>query len=117
LADVRDIFGQDQSLSTNHILESLHNIEDAPWGDIKGKALDSRGLSHRLKKYGAAPKLIRVGSWVGKGYTREDLHDAWSRYLPQIAAQSVPHIEPVTSVARDYTVDPLTDDEFPGVSP
>jgi len=34
-----------------------------------------------LKKYGIAPKQVRVEDWSGKGYAREDLHDTWQRYL------------------------------------
>ncbi len=44
-----------------------------------------------LSKYGIKPRTIRVGDSTPRGYVREDLHDAWSRYLPpspQAAATS-----------------------------
>jgi hypothetical protein len=93
LSDLRTIFGEQEALSTNHILEALHQIEDAPWADLKGKPLSSRGLSYMLKKYGVVRKQVRVVDWNGKGYAREDLHDAWQRYVPL----GTPPIESETS--------------------
>lgn len=55
----------------------------APWSDLRGKPLNERGLASKLHNYGIKRKQIRVGDWTGKGYSREDLHDAWTRYLPQ----------------------------------
>jgi hypothetical protein len=81
LADLRVVFGDADAMPTKGILHALHAIEEAPWADIKGKPLDARGLSARLKDYDIRPKQVRIGEWSGKGYAREDLHDAWVRYL------------------------------------
>jgi Protein of unknown function (DUF3631) len=62
-------------------LGALNNLEDAPWGDLRGKELDSRALARRLGKYGISSKDVRIGDWHGKGYKREDFYDAWERYL------------------------------------
>jgi hypothetical protein len=83
LGDIRGVFGDRDHVSTAAILEGLHGIEDAPWGDIRGKPLDPRGLAHRLLQYGIKPKTVRVGQGTPKGYLRSDFHGAWSRYLPQ----------------------------------
>ena len=51
--DLRQVFtdvGAD-IVPTETILGRLHDIEDAPWGDIYGKPLDARGLARRLKQY------------------------------------------------------------------
>lgn len=45
---------------TEQILEQLNQIGETPWGDMRGKPLDSRGLSRRLAKYGVKPKLVRI---------------------------------------------------------
>jgi hypothetical protein len=82
LSDLRQIFAGAEQLTTSEILTRLHDLDDAPWHDLKGKPLDSRGLSWRLKQYGIKPRTIRVGYATPKGYRREDLHDAWARYLP-----------------------------------
>lgn len=82
LADLRKVFGHREVMSTEMILNDLHAIEESPWGDIRGKPLDARGLSYRLRGYGIAPRNVRIGDTIPKGYRREDLHDAWERYLP-----------------------------------
>jgi hypothetical protein len=85
LADLRTVFGESEAVSTNILLEALNAKEDAPWGDLKGKPLDSRVLAFHLKHYGVRPKQIRIGDWTGKGYSRCDLLDPWSRYLPSLS--------------------------------
>lgn len=81
LHDLRRVFGEAEAMATEAILYALHDIDDAPWADLKGKALDARGLSWRLRQYGIKPRTVRIGLSTPKGYRREDLHDAWARYL------------------------------------
>jgi len=88
LADLRTVFGAAEKLSTEDILTALCDIDEAPWGDIRGKALDARGLSRRLAKYGVKPKNVRIGASTPKGYDRGELHDAWGRYLPPNVADT-----------------------------
>jgi hypothetical protein len=82
LADLRTVFGDDDQLSTETIIMKLLDLEEAPWGDLRGKPLDPRGLASRLKPYGVKSTTVRIGSSTPKGYRREDLHDAWQRYVP-----------------------------------
>jgi hypothetical protein len=97
LSDLWEIFQEEgvTGLPTVLILERLTTLEESPWGDLRGKPLDARGLARRLSKYGVKPKPIRVGSLVVKGYDATDLYDPWARYL------SRSHIEAVTSVTGD----------------
>lgn len=91
LADLRAVFGNDEQLPTEDILRKLHVLEESPWGDLRGKPLDPRGLAQRLRPYGIKPTTIRVLGSTPKGYRREDLHDAWLRYLgppPLVSATS-----------------------------
>jgi hypothetical protein len=83
LGDLKAVFGDAQALHTRTILHELHHLEAAPWRDLFGKPLDSYGLAKRLKPYGIKPADVReVGDGPNlKGYKREDLHDAWTRYL------------------------------------
>ena len=81
LADLREVFGANDRLSTDAILKGLHAIEEAPWADLRGKPMDARGLAHRLRAYGIGSKNLRGGGAVLKGYERADLADAWQRYL------------------------------------
>jgi hypothetical protein len=81
LSDLQKIFGSHEHLSTDTILAELCSLEQSPWGDIKGKPLDSRGLARRLRPYDVRPGNIRLLGSIMKGYKREYLYDAWQRYL------------------------------------
>jgi hypothetical protein len=84
LADVRSAFGDDSAMPTERLLTKLREMPESPWADIKGKPLNDRGLATRLRPYGIKSKVIRVGDKTPRGYTREDFHDAWKRYLPPL---------------------------------
>jgi hypothetical protein len=82
LSDLRQVFGDADRMTTDAILKALHAIGEAPWSDLRGKALDARGLALRLKPYGVGSKNLRsAGGVVTKGYERGDLVDPWGRYL------------------------------------
>jgi hypothetical protein len=91
LTDLRTVFGEADALSTEYILNTLHTFDESPWADLRGKPLDARGLSARLRQYGVKPTTVRIGDSTPKGYRRDDLHDSWVRYV------SVPRLEPATS--------------------
>jgi Protein of unknown function (DUF3631) len=48
----------------------------------RAKPINDRKLGRRLREYGVKSKVIRVGDRTPRGYLREDLQDAWLRYLP-----------------------------------
>jgi hypothetical protein len=93
LTDIRRVFdGEDiategqpavpvDRLASVDLVERLTKIEDAPWGDLRGKPLDARGLARRLRPYGIRPKPVRFSSGPAKGYERSDFADAWRRYV------------------------------------
>lgn len=82
LRDVRHVFRDAVVMSTADLIAGLVAIEDSPWPDLRGKPIDARGLSRRLARYQVHPMTVRVGTGTAKGYRREDLHDAWTRYIP-----------------------------------
>ncbi|HVB76221.1 MAG TPA: DUF3631 domain-containing protein [Candidatus Nitrosotalea sp.] len=85
LTDLRAIFEAhlgEGAVPTATILEVLGALEESPWGDLRGKPLDARGLARRLRRFGVRPKQVRLRSVTVKGYSRADLTDAWARYLP-----------------------------------
>ena len=87
LEDLRTVFietGQEH-LSSEDILTALIAMEESPWADIRGKALDSRSLARRLSRYGISSKTVRIGDRTPKGYDRADLADVWPRYLADVA--------------------------------
>jgi hypothetical protein len=119
LQDIFTIIGDQDQIATERLLEELHKIEESPWGDMRGKPLDPRGLAKRLKEYDIKPATIRLAVTTAKGYRRSDFLDAWSRYLPQtlgyvegLASTAVtetglgqPHYRSVTAVTS------VTDDD------
>ncbi|WP_439675752.1 DUF3631 domain-containing protein [Embleya sp. MST-111070] len=90
LTDLRDhVFNGADRVPTVAILAGLTAKDDAPWGDLNGKPLDSRGLARWLRDYVTADnspivaRNIKTASGaVVKGYYAADLHDAWTRYCP-----------------------------------
>jgi hypothetical protein len=104
LADLRTTFGDRDAMGTEEILTQLKKIDEAPWGDLRGKELDARGLAARLRKYEITRADVRVGDWHGKGYKRADLWDAWERYLPAL------DVSVVTDVTDSKPASPSTGD-------
>lgn len=82
LRDLRVVFGGRDRMTTEALVEALCAIDTSPWADLRGKPIDARGIANRLKKYGIRSGDHRFDDVVKKGYLREDLHDAWERYLP-----------------------------------
>ena len=105
LVDLKAVFtayGRPDRLSTQVILESLHEKEERPWGEWRsGRPLTSRGLSSLLKPFGVKPKQWRSGSERERGYARADLEPIWGQYCPST-------LEPV-EVTRDTCDNPVQD--------
>jgi hypothetical protein len=102
LADIKTVFDDTgrATLPSKVLIASLVNLEESPWGDMRGRQLDERGLARRLVKYEVKPKLIRLddGVTVLRGYSSSDFHDAWARYCasPPQADLSVTSVTSVT---------------------
>jgi hypothetical protein len=103
LHDLREVFGDADALPTVTLLERLHALDESPWADLKGKPLNAVGLASRLRDYEIHSRDVRAGGSVLKGYTREDLYDAWQRYL------SLSPMESATSATRATPTDPVAD--------
>ena len=82
LRDIEAVFDERRTdkITSSELVGSLVAMEEAPWGDLKGKALDVRTVARLLRPYGVKPGTIRIGEATPKGYTRGDFADAWSRY-------------------------------------
>jgi Protein of unknown function (DUF3631) len=102
LRDVRAVFDGD-SMPTEDLLAKLCALDESPWGDLRGKPLDARGLARRLKPYDVRPTTVRKGEKTPKGYARADLYDAWTRYLPKVetSATSATGATPQASATSD----------------
>ena len=87
LVDLRAVFraaGDPETLSTNHLLGALQALEERPWNEWRrGKPISARGLAHVLRPFKIQPETIRFTAGLAKGYRRDALQPAWTRYLPQ----------------------------------
>ena len=85
LTDIRQVFadkGDPAHIATAELMEALHQMDEAPWASIKGEGMTPRRLSSLLSPYGVKSRSVRGGPVVLRGYSREDLWDAWQRYCP-----------------------------------
>ncbi|WP_395110577.1 DUF3631 domain-containing protein [Actinomadura sp. SCN-SB] len=90
LMDMHRIFDGARALFTETVLERLHKLEDAPWAELKGTPLDSRGLARLLSAYDVAPVKVKIEGRSLMGYRADHLADAWSRYLPALPGGTEP---------------------------
>lgn len=95
LTDLKTIFKDHAAMFTHDIVRALCALEESPWGDLRGKPIDARGIASRLAPFGAKSRTVRVDGETAKGYSRQDLHDAWVRYCTPLSSSS-----DVTSVTR-----------------
>ena len=86
LCDLHDIWpGGGDSLSTEDVLRRLENVAEAPWfRPPQGRPeyeLTPRRLAKWLRGFGIAPRNLRDGADVKKGYLLADFEEAFSRYI------------------------------------
>ena len=111
LTDLRAVFENKSSLATSDVLASLIALEEAPWGDLKGKPLDSRRLAKLLRPYEVRSKDVRNGTGTVKGYKAEDLFDPWQRYLKQDNG-TAPSLSPQGSATSATTATAPSEEPF-----
>lgn len=107
LTDCRRVFTERDvdRLTTEELVNALIDLTESPWGDLRGKPIDDRGLARRLRKYEIRPGSHRFPAGTLRGYLREDLHDAWARYLQPVADVAlVADAQPMREAAADVAV-------------
>jgi hypothetical protein len=83
LADIRGAFADTDRLPTRELLDHLHGLEEAPWGDWYGKPLSARTLAKLLHPFEIKRRTIRLADeTTAKGYLRKQFEDAWERHIP-----------------------------------
>jgi hypothetical protein len=116
LADLARIFAEASTnqLSTQAVLDGLHALEESPWADLRGKALDARGLSRRLGNYGVKPIQIWLAGKNVRGYRASDLLDPLRRYCnPEV----VETLTGLTSSPVENPLEPLGTLDLPDAAP
>ncbi|MFI6960766.1 DUF3631 domain-containing protein [Streptomyces sp. NPDC050255] len=104
LTDLRDhVMAGTDRLPTVAILDRLCALDEAPWADMSGRPLDSRGLAKMLGEYMTLDNIpvkarnIKTAGTVLKGYYALDLHDAWERYCPPPPSEAATSATSATS--------------------
>ncbi|MCB9973116.1 MAG: DUF3631 domain-containing protein [Rhodospirillales bacterium] len=88
LADIKDVFesGRRERISTEDLLFALHAMEDRPWPEWnRGKPINPRQISTKLKPFGVKSKTLRDGHKTYKGYDLKDFEDVFPRYLSDLS--------------------------------
>jgi Protein of unknown function (DUF3631)/Primase C terminal 1 (PriCT-1) len=91
LADIREVFATQPTgrMFSDDLVRALALLDDRPWCDWShGRALKASGLAKLLGAYKIHSRNIRSGTAVRKGYTLDDFHDAFTRYLPVLSADT-----------------------------
>jgi len=109
LVDLRQVFGDREQCRTEEIIAALCAIEESPWGDVHGRPIESRLLANMLRPFNVHSKVVRIGAGTARGYTRADLHDPWTRYLPAASAASVTGVTSATVEPDATDVTHVTD--------
>ena len=82
LRDLQIVFADRARMPTQDILAGLCGLPESRWQHFHGHgtAITDRDLSRLLRSYGVRSKDLWVGDRSVKGYTADDLRDAWERY-------------------------------------
>jgi hypothetical protein len=111
LADCHTVIDDDERIPTTKLLDRLHGLEEAPWGDWYGRPFDARNLAKMLRPYGIRSRDVRYGTGAkdtARGYRREDFADAWSRYLPAPSSEGDKGDKSDTSTVATQDVSPMS---------
>jgi len=87
LQDIRTLYDamkpQDGLLFSTEIVKGLVEMEGHPWADYgRGRELTVNQLAKLLRPFSITPRTGRRGEDRAKGYYRDDLEEAFTRYLP-----------------------------------
>jgi putative DNA primase/helicase len=105
LRDIQAAFavkGDPEKLSSADLCQTLADDEASPWAAFgrSEKPITPAALARLLKRFKIAPKVLRNGANVWRGYERDAFTDAWSRYLnPDTPPQSVTPLQGMTDKA------------------
>jgi hypothetical protein len=108
LKDLYDIWGVGKHMFTENIVDALCELDESPWGNIKGERISFNLLANLLKPYGVKSHQVKINGISKKGYSKTDLYDPWQRYLPPSPSLgSETEVTPETEVTQVTPVTPL----------
>jgi hypothetical protein len=89
LRDLRIVFGANDKMRSEDIVNALSELPESPWRRFHadGSAVNFWDLSRLLKEHGIRPKDVWIDGGCAKGYTADDLWDAWERYAEPLTVR------------------------------
>lgn len=111
LADINTVLtdaSRPEKIATSILLDALHKLEEAPWGDFKGRPLAARTLARILSNYDVRSAKLRVGDATFRGYRLSDLEPAFARYLglyPEHPEQANESLAETTEMQVEHDAD------------
>ncbi len=125
LGDIQSVFGADERLHTEVLLDRLNQLAESPWATFEGgKPMTARRLAKTLRSFGIHSSQLRVDDQNRKGYQRGAFADAWERFLrqPPLASETSETIQQNQGLSRDSEAkqaarvsDPKTDENPYGI--
>lgn len=107
LADIQEVFESQKidRISTVDLLKSLCADDERPWSTYnRGLPIKPRQLASKLAGYGIHSKNIKINFGVLKGFTLDQLTEAFKRYIPATGEISV---HPLTNTINNNNIDCL----------
>jgi len=83
LRDLHFVFGTKNKMRSEDIIAALTELPESSWQRFHadGSSLNYRDLAGPLKDYGIRSTDLWIDGGSSKGYTADDLRDAWERYV------------------------------------
>ena len=113
LRDIRNVF-QDreaEEIATPELVAALVSMEEAPWGDLKGREIDARRLARMLKPFAIKPSIWRDGEKTTRGYRKVDFVDTWVRYVSPSETGETSETDDVPVPSNVSLVSVVSDDQ------
>lgn len=98
LADIHEVFGNHDAMSSADLCAKLSSLEDRPWRTYspRREGIMPNQVAELLKPYEVEPDRVRVGpdQRQARGYRREWFTDPWARYGITTAPPPSPAVTP-----------------------
>lgn len=102
LGDLRMLFERDgvEVYPADRLCGELAKLTEAPWDDLRGKAIKPQKLASLLRPFGVASRQTWSGDRNLRSYHLADLAPQFSRYLPRGGVQGARPLDPSVDAAK-----------------
>jgi putative DNA primase/helicase len=89
LIDIKKVMPNHGHLFTKTLISKICALDDSPWleynfkgRDEEARKISDRQISNLVGQFGVKPKDVKIAGITKKGYHRDDLENAFKRYIP-----------------------------------